>query len=184
MPPPELAGLLLAGLYSDTLILRSPTTTDRDHHASSRLSRWAFVGGGPLEGETPQSFGERLLEAGTGLGTLEPQELLRYDLKLYEANGVRFAISQTEVTKIVEVEEHFPSLYRALEELQEEKRLDFAMLMITDIVNRSSYLILTDAPPELEELPYPVITSHVIQAEGVVSRKLQLLPVVLSLLES
>ena len=48
--PPPLAGLLLAGLLSDTLILTSPTTTQRDHHAAERLGRWAFVRSGPLAG--------------------------------------------------------------------------------------------------------------------------------------
>jgi inorganic pyrophosphatase/exopolyphosphatase len=51
MPPP-LAGTLLAGLLSDTLILTSPTTTPRDHAAAEKLARWAFVGGSPLKGET------------------------------------------------------------------------------------------------------------------------------------
>ncbi|HRO89903.1 MAG TPA: DHH family phosphoesterase, partial [Promineifilum sp.] len=53
--PPELAGLLLAGVLSDTLILTSPTTTPRDHEAAERLGRWAFVIGSPLAGETVQS---------------------------------------------------------------------------------------------------------------------------------
>jgi manganese-dependent inorganic pyrophosphatase len=46
--PPTLAGVLLAGLLSDTLILTSPTTTSRDRQAAERLARWAFVGGSPL----------------------------------------------------------------------------------------------------------------------------------------
>ena len=60
--PPKLAGLLLAGLISDTLLLTSPTTTSRDHEASERLARWAFIGGSPLEGETIQSYGRESLK--------------------------------------------------------------------------------------------------------------------------
>ncbi len=52
--PAPLAGLLLAGLLSDTLILTSPTTTPRDHQAAERLGRWAFVRSGLLAGETVQ----------------------------------------------------------------------------------------------------------------------------------
>ncbi len=48
--PPAIAGLLLSGLLSDTLILTSPTTTERDHRAAERLGRWAFVRNGPLTG--------------------------------------------------------------------------------------------------------------------------------------
>ena len=62
--PPELAGLLLAGLLSDTLILTSPTTTPRDHQAAERLSRWSFMIGSPLEGETIESYGAQILESG------------------------------------------------------------------------------------------------------------------------
>ncbi len=182
--PPDLAGLLLAGLLSDTLLLRSPTTTPRDHQAAQRLGRWAFVGGGSLEGETMESFGEQLLESGAGLGSLAPAEVVRTDMKQYEADGKRFAISQTEVTKVVELSDHVESLLAALRDLKESKGLDFAMLMITDIVKRSSHLFLTDAPPELDELPYPRTSENVFLANGVVSRKLQLLPVILSLLEA
>ncbi len=181
--PPDLAGLLLSGLLSDTLVLRSPTTTPRDHKAADRLARWAFVGGGPLDGETIESFGEQLLESGAGLGSMAPPDVIRTDMKQYEADGKRFAISQTEVTKVIELSDHIQNLLAALQDLKDSRGLDFAMLMITDIVKRSSYLILTDAPPELDDLPYPRSTENVFLAEGVVSRKLQLLPVVLSLLE-
>lgn len=182
-PPPALAGLLLAGLLSDTLLLRSPTTTPRDHQAAERLARWAFVGGGPLAGESLTSFGEQLLEAGAGVGILSPREVIRTDLKVYEANGKRFAIGQTEVTRLSQVQEYFTDYHAALRELREARGLDFAMLMVTDIVRRTSYLVLANGPPALEDLPYPRVSEHVLEAEGVVSRKLQLLPVVLSLLE-
>ncbi len=182
--PPRLAGLLLAGLLSDTLVLRSPTTTNRDEAAAERLGRWAFVGGSPLEGETVSSFGEQLMEAGAGITSRAPNEVISSDLKQYETDGHDFAISQTEVIRTTQIEDHFQALYDALEELQDSRGLDFAMLMITDIVNRSSYLILTDVPPQLEDLPYPRVSDHVFRADGVVSRKLQLLPVVLSLLEN
>ncbi|MEM5776598.1 MAG: DHH family phosphoesterase, partial [Anaerolineaceae bacterium] len=59
--PPHLAGLMLAGLLSDTLILTSPTTTDRDREAADRLARWAFVGGSVLANETIRSYGEKIL---------------------------------------------------------------------------------------------------------------------------
>ncbi len=56
--PPALAGMLLAGLLSDTLILTSPTTTPRDQLAAERLGRWAFKRPSPLAGETIDSFGK------------------------------------------------------------------------------------------------------------------------------
>ena len=181
--PPPLAGMLLAGLLSDTLILTSPTTTERDKKAAERLGRWAFVRGGPLAGETMQSYGKHVLSASAGLSARKPDEIVSTDLKLYEADSYRFAIAQAEVTDLLQLAEHLESLRAALTALRDKRGLDFAMLMVTDVVNSSSRLILTDEPPELSDLPYPPQPDGTRLAEGVVSRKKQLLPVVLGLLE-
>jgi manganese-dependent inorganic pyrophosphatase len=181
--PPPIAGLLLAGLLSDTLILRSPTTTRRDHRAAERLSRWSFVPNSPLAGEELDSYGKQVLNAGSGLETREPDEIVNTDLKIYEAGGFKFAISQAEVTDLLQLDEHLVSLKKALNELRERRGLDFAMLMVTDVVDTSSRLMLVNAPPILEDLPYPRQPDGTRFAQGVVSRKKQLLPIVLGLLE-
>jgi manganese-dependent inorganic pyrophosphatase len=181
--PPALAGLLLAGLLSDTLILTSPTTTERDKKAAERLGRWAFVRGGPLAGETVKSYGKQVLNASAGLSARKPEEIVNTDLKVYEAGGFRFAIAQAEVTDLLQLAEHLENLRAALTALRDKRALDFAMLMVTDVVNGSSQLILTDELPELSDLPYPPQPDGTRLAEGVVSRKKQLLPVVLGLLE-
>ena len=181
--PPEIAGLLLAGLLSDTLILTSPTTTDRDRQAADRLARWAFIMGAPLEGETIQSFGEALLSAGAGLASRDPDEVVSTDLKVYEAGGFHFAIAQAEVTSLVQLDEHLQEIQAALERLREKRGLDFAILMVTDVVRGSSRLVLANPPEVLDDMPYPRLPDGTRMAEGVVSRKKQLLPVVLGLLE-
>lgn len=181
--PPALSGLMLAGLLSDTLILSSPTTTPRDHRAAERLGRWAFVGNGPIAGETIESYGRQVLEAGAGLSTRDPEEIVSGDLKMYEAGGLRFAIAQVEVTDLLQLDDHKKALFDALTGLREHRAVDFAMLMVTDVVRGSSRLLITNEPPQLGDLPYPKQSDGVRKAEGVVSRKKQLLPVVLGLLE-
>lgn len=181
--PPTLAALLLAGLLSDTLVLTSPTTTERDQRAAERLSRWAFVRKAPLEDETITSFGEQVLKAGTGLSSRDSDEVVGTDMKMYSAGGLRFAIAQVEVTDLLQLIDHFNSLERALNHLRNRNGLDFAMLMVTDVVSGSSRLLMTKEPAELNDLPYPRQTDGTRLAEGVVSRKKQLLPVVLGLLE-
>ena len=182
--PPNLAGALLAGLLSDTLILTSPTTTARDKDAAERLSRWAFVGGSPLKGETIESFGKALLSAGAGLSNRKPEEIVSNDIKQYEAGGFKLAIAQAEVTDLVQLSEHLTPLTKALDDLKDKQGLDFAMLLITDIVRGSSRLIISSkASPVLDDLPYPPLADGTRDAPGVVSRKKQLLPVVLGLLE-
>lgn len=182
--PPQIAGMLLAGVISDTLKLTSPTTTERDREAMERLSRWAFSWDSPLKGEDIDSFSMALLRSGVGLETREPYEIVSTDLKIYESSGYKFAISQAEVTDLVQVKDHQEQLRTALNKLRDEKALDFAMLMITDVVRGTSDLILTDEYPiVLDDLPYPKRGSGIRRAEDVVSRKKQLLPVVLGLLE-
>jgi manganese-dependent inorganic pyrophosphatase len=182
--PPALAGALLAGLLADTLILTSPTTTPRDKAAADRLARWAFVGGSPLKGETIESFGQSVLSAGAGLSNRSPEEIVSNDIKPYDAGGFKFAIAQAEVTDLVQLPEHLPALTKALDDLRDKRGLDFAMLLVTDVVRGSSRLITSSTPPPiLNDLPYPPLPDGTRDAPGVVSRKKQLLPVVLGLLE-
>jgi manganese-dependent inorganic pyrophosphatase len=181
--PPELAGLLLAGLLSDTLILASPTTTSRDHQAADRLTRWAFIGGSPLEGETIQTFGEQMLQAGSGLTSREPKDIVSADFKQYEVNGFKFGVAQVEVTNFAQLEEHIADLRDSLCSLRDSRGLNFTVLMVTDVVRRTSRLILSNEISALDVLPYPHLDNGTLKASDVVSRKKQLLPVILSALE-
>ncbi|NOH02376.1 MAG: hypothetical protein HND47_10710 [Chloroflexi bacterium] len=154
--PPAIAGALLSGLLADTLILTSPTTTARDHAAAEKLARWAFVGGSPLKGETVESFGKAVLSAGAGLSNRKPEDVVSTDIKPYEAGGFKLAIAQAEVTDLMQLSEHLEPLTKALNELRDKRGLDFAMLLVTDVVRGSSRLLVSsDYPPILNDLPYP-----------------------------
>jgi manganese-dependent inorganic pyrophosphatase len=182
--PPGLAGTLLAGLVSDTLILTSPTTTQRDHVAAERLSRWAFVGGSPLKGETIESYGKAVLSSGAGLSNRDAKDVVSTDIKPFEGGGFKFAVAQAEVTDILQLTEHIEPLQSALNDLRDKRGLDFAMLLVTDVVRGTSRLLVTSsAPSVLDDLPYPPLSDGTRDAQGVVSRKKQLLPAVLGLLE-
>jgi manganese-dependent inorganic pyrophosphatase len=181
--PPALAGLLLAGLISDTLLLTSPTTTKRDHQAAERLARWAFMGGSILEGETIESYGQQILQAGADLSARKPEDIVNADSKLYEVKDLKFGVSQVELTNFASLEERLDELRSALVSLRDSKGLNFAILMATNVVEGSSRLILTDDIPMLDVLPYPRRDNGTRSAKGVVSRKKQLLPLILSALE-
>lgn len=183
-PPPEIAGVLLAGLVSDTLVLSSPTTTERDHKAAERLARWAMVKTGPLAEETLESFGEKVIQAGAGLEARKADDIISMDIKMYEAGGLRFSIAQVEVTKFVGMDDLNNPLLKALNAFREKNGLDFSMLMVTNVVGGSSRLLFSEDATILNELPYPPQENGMLEAHGVVSRKKQLLPVVLGLLES
>lgn len=181
--PPELAGLLLAGLLSDTLVLVSPTTTSRDHEAADRLARWAFIGGSPLEDETIQSFGDQMIEAGSGLTSRKAKDIVSADFKQYESSGFKFGVAQVEVTNFAQLEEHIPDLQESLISLRDSRALDFTMLMVTDVVRRTSRLIISNEISALDVLPFPHLDNGTLKASDVVSRKKQLLPVILGALE-
>jgi manganese-dependent inorganic pyrophosphatase len=182
--PAGIAGMLLAGLLSDTLLFTSPTTTDRDKVAAERLGRWAFSWDSPLKGETIQSYGKLVLEAGAGLSTRDPAEILSADMKTYEVGDFKFSVSQAEVTNLLQLKEHLGSLAEALNDLRTARNLDFSMLMVTDVVAGSSSLLMNNPPPIFEELPYRHQDDGTLLARDVVSRKKQLLPAILGLLEN
>jgi manganese-dependent inorganic pyrophosphatase len=182
--PPALSGLMLAGLLADTLILTSPTTTLRDKQAADRLARWSFVGNSPLKGESISTYGKQILSAGAGLANREPKEVVSTDIKSYEAGGFKFAVAQVEVTDQLQIGEYLEQLVSALNDLRDKRGLDFAMLLVTDVVRNSSRLLISSSPPPvLDELPYPPLSDGTRDAPGVVSRKKQLLPSVLGILE-
>lgn len=182
--PPEIAAILLAGLLADTLVLASPTTTPRDREAVQRLARWAFVGGSILADETVETFGKNVIASGAGLSSRTADEIVNGDIKEYQSGGYQFTISQAEVSDLHEVGEHLGELETALSHLRESQGLDFAILMVTDVVQNSSKLLMNNPPPLLDDMPYPPESDSTRLAEGVVSRKKQLLPVIFSLLEA
>ena len=182
--PAEIAGLLMAGIFSDTLYFSSPTTTDRDRRAADRIGRWAFSATGPLSGETIDSFGESILKAGAGISNRDPDEIVTSDTKTYTSGDLNFGIAQAEVTDLMQVDKHLDQLKAALERLRVNRGLDFTILMVTDVVQGSSRLVFINPPSSFDDLPYPGSQDGTRFAKGVVSRKKQLLPVILSLLET
>ena len=179
-PVAPLAGLLLAGLLSDTLILRSPTTTERDRQAANRLGGWA-LGPGRLPFDGWQAFGEAVLAAGEGFAVRSIESILNDDLKLYEGGGVKFGIAQAELANLHELADRLPEVQGGLQALCASKGLDLAVLMVTDVVRGSSRLVLAGEQGALSDLSYKRLPDGTLDAPGVVSRKKQLLPAILGL---
>ena len=105
-------------------------------------------------------------------------------MKVYESGGYNFSVAQVETTDLYQIGDFIPRLSDALKRLKKELGLDFAGLMVTDVVESSSRIMFVDPPPVLDELPYEPLPDGTELAEGVVSRKKQLLPILLSLLEA
>lgn len=181
-PPAGLAGLLLAGLLSDTLLLKSPTATARDQHAAERLSQWAFVSH-HLPFTNYSDFGSAVLAAGAGLSVRQVEDIVNSDLKIYEGGTIKFGVAQVEVANLHELGARLPELTAALGALCAGRGLQLGVLMVTDVVRGASRLVLAGQTDRLNDLPYTRLPDGTLDAPELVSRKKQLLPVVLGLLE-
>jgi manganese-dependent inorganic pyrophosphatase len=186
-PPPGLCGMMLCGILSDTLVLRSPTTTGRDRAAASRLN--VLAGLAPEQASASEreaamaGLGAELLAAGPGLGQRQAEQIVRADLKTYQQGAIHFAIAQVEVPGFAEMEVRVAELRQALEDLRERQSFEFALLLVTDVVRGGSRLVTAGPERLLDGLPYPRRADGTLDAPGVVSRKKQLLPAVLAALE-
>lgn len=181
-PPMPVAGLLLAGLLSDTLILKSPTTTHRDKMAAERLGGWA-LDSGELPFENYEQFGSALLSAGAGLAVRDIDSIVGSDLKIYEGGGIKFGVAQVEVANLLELDGRLADISAGLEALCRAKGFELAVLMVTNVVRGASRLILAGQTARLNDLPYTRLPDGTLDAPDLVSRKKQLLPTILGLLE-
>jgi manganese-dependent inorganic pyrophosphatase len=181
--PHPIAGALLSGLLSDTLVLKSPTTTDRDRVAAVQLAAWAFAGqGDPYKAML--DFGWQLLQAGAGLESRSIESIVSGDYKGYDAAGLRFGVAQVEVTDMLEIEARLDELRVALCAMEQNRNLHFCALMVTDIVGGTSRLLTCGDSHYLDGLPYARRPDGTFEMPGIVSRKKQLLPAILSALQS
>jgi manganese-dependent inorganic pyrophosphatase len=180
--PRPVAGALLSGLLSDTLLLKSPTTTDRDRVAAVQLAAWSFPGQGDFY-KAMTDYGWELLRAGAGLESRTAESIVSGDYKEYESGKVRFGLAQVEVADMREIEPRLEELRSALAAMERERRLDFAALMVTDILETRSRLVTSGATAHLDGLPYSRLDDGTFDLPGVVSRKKQLVPVILNALQ-
>ena len=174
-PTPGIALCLAAGIISDTLFLRSPTATQVDHD----LLEWVR----PLCPVDLEAFAKDFFGIGSALRVCAARDVVREDCKEFEEHGIRFSISQIEEIGWDLFWARKEELHQSLKDLARERKLDFSALLVTDIVQQSSLLLLSDEPKNWDEINYPQVDSHLYELEQVVSRKKQLLPLISSILE-
>ncbi|MBV9642931.1 MAG: putative manganese-dependent inorganic diphosphatase [Verrucomicrobia bacterium] len=169
-----IAGLLMAGLISDTLNLSSPTATPIDAKVLEHLSA--------IAGVEPAKLAESIFAVGSPLLTLGPDEVILADCKDYSEEGFGFSVSQIEELGFAHFHEKQKNLLNALEAYRSKRGNYFAGLLVTD-VNTQNSLLLISAPPEfLETITYPRLAPNLFELNNVVSRKKQLVPYLLDCL--
>lgn len=175
VPEPPIAALLLAGILSDTVILRSLTTTDRDRGMVSWLEG--------LSGLDHLEFGREIFTACSGFAAHgSPEEAVRSDFKHFKAGDALFGVGQVEVVGFDEFFEVKEQLRDALVRIKQEEGLSLAGLMVTDIYSETT-LLLAEGKNELAyAMGYPQREPHLYELKGVMSRKKQLVPHLLKVL--
>jgi manganese-dependent inorganic pyrophosphatase len=166
----EIASLMLSAIISDTLLLKSPTTTEDDVEAVKELAEIAEI--------DYESYGLEMLKAGTDLSDFSIEEILDLDAKQIDFGDVKSIVNQVNTASIPDVLEMQEDLEDGIQKIIDDENLDIFMLLITDIVNSNSEVLVLGSQASLVEVAYDVTLedNHAL-LEGVVSRKKQVVPI-------
>ncbi len=165
-----IATLMVSAIISDTLLLKSPTTTDDDRKAVKELSE--------IAGINPEVYGLEMLKAGTDLSSFSIDEILNLDAKKIDFKEVKSIVNQVNTADISDVMTLKADLEARMNQIINEEGLDLFMLLITDIVNSNSQVIALGKSASLVEKAYGVkLENNTALLKGVVSRKKQVVPV-------
>ncbi|NJD38879.1 MAG: putative manganese-dependent inorganic diphosphatase [Geobacter sp.] len=168
-PEPKIAALLLAGIMSDTIILKSPTTTVRDRELVDWLE--------PIAGLDHAAFGRDIFASCSGFSAhSDLEKAVRADFKQFAAGETVYGVGQVEVVGFDEFHGLKGQLREILRQVKQADKLDMAGLMVTDIYSETT-LFLAEGKNELAHLMgYPQLEPHLYELKGVMSRKKQMVP--------
>jgi len=165
----EEAILMLSAIISDTLLLKSPTTTEHDKKALEKLAEIADI--------DVNMYGLDMLKAGTDLDDFTAEELINLDAKSLDKEGTKFVIAQVNTVSIEDILKREDELKKAINKKIEENGLSLFVLAITDILNSNSEIIaLGSKSSVIKDAFGKELENDKAFLEGVVSRKKQLLP--------
>ena len=161
--------LMASAIISDTLLLKSPTTTEHDKKALEELAKLANI--------DVNEYGLEMLKAGTDLDDFSEEELINLDAKNLEKDGTKFVIAQVNTVSIEDVLKRQEKLEETINKEIEEKGLSLFVFAITDILNSNSEIIALGSRTDAVEKAFDKkLENNRAFLEGVVSRKKQLLP--------
>ena len=176
-PSPNIAGVMMAGIISDTLMLNSPTTTPLEQELLDWLA--------PIAEAEPQELADLIFTSGSVIVNHSASEVVRSDCKIYEEGDIRYSVSQIEELGFTNFWDHENALDEALETLRREEDLLFSMLLVTDINSQNSLLVVAGNDEVKNLVNYPQHgQSNIYDLPGIVSRKKQLIPYIASMLKS
>ena len=165
----EEAILMASAIISDTLLLKSPTTTNHDVKALEELEK--------IAGIDIKEYGLEMLKAGTDLDDFTAEQLINLDAKSLDKEGTKFVIAQVNTVSIDDVLKRQEEIEKEMKKAIEEKGLSLFVFAITDILNSNSEIIALGEKLNVIEPAFgKTLENNRAFLEGVVSRKKQLLP--------
>lgn len=168
----NIATLMLSAIASDTLVLKSPTTTDDDRKAVKELEK--------ISGLNINDFGVDMLKAGTDISEYTPEQVINIDSKLFEQSNKKFRIAQVNTADLDSIFKNQAYFEQAINEDIQKENLDFYVFAATDIINSNSKIISLGNDAGVVEKAFGVpVDNHTAMLENVVSRKKQILPPIL-----
>ena len=175
---PNIAGLLLSAIITDTLALKSPTTTDVDRNMAEYLS-------GLLNLDV-EELAQDIFSHASRIADLSVEKILAHDAKHYEEGDVAFDVAQIEISTSDELRGRLPDLLDGLKTHCHREKLYFAALMVTDIAALNSVLLVAGEERFISKIPFPHYENqeNAFLCKGIMSRKKQLLPLLLEQLTS
>lgn len=174
--PEKIAALMLSGILSDTLLFASPTTTDTDKEVAEKLSK--------ITGINISEYGLELLTSGVSIEGLTEEEVIYKDFKTYTAGDHRVGVAQVFTTSFLEYKQNINKYIEALNNISTNNNYKVVCLFVTDILNNDSYLIYNESAKKYIEDAYGIFNltqGHLLK--GVVSRKKQMVPLILEVIE-
>jgi manganese-dependent inorganic pyrophosphatase len=164
-PPETMAAIMLSAILTDTVLLKSPTTTDTDRAIVGRLA--AAVGLDALE------FGMEMFKARSASTVFSADRAVKADLKEYRVGDTLTAIGQVETVELAAIMEHVDEIRTVMEALREAKDYDLVLLMVTDVVREGSEIVAVGKTRLVERGLGVSLKGGSAWLEGVLSRKKQ-----------
>lgn len=168
--PKEIAGLMLSGIVSDTLLFRSPTTTQTDKDLALALAQSLNI--------DIDEYADQMFEAKSDISGFSDEELVRLDSKIFEIKGDNIRISVIETTKPQTVFERIEGIKKSMETIKKEDAVEYVLMFVVDILNQEAHFLThEDKAKQISEDAFGVESQgDITMLSGIVSRKKQIIP--------
>ena len=166
--PREIAGIMLSGIISDTLYLKSPTTTQYDEVAVEKLSEIACI--------NVDEFALEMFKKGTSLVDKSVEDVFFSDFKEFMIEGFKIAISQVFTLNFEEILDNKSEYIKTIKSVNSDKDHYLTLMVETDIINEGSYLLYEAKNEAIISVAFEKSIEQGAFIENCVSRKKQIIP--------